>query len=233
MRCAVGLLAGGLLLTASAALFASESSAYRFPWSPGLDIELTQDCNDSRYDGHVGNNGWAWDFATPDAKEFPILVARGGTVTHVKMSSSTGCADASCMDYANYVVIDHGDGTSAVYLHLAKGSLDPAIRCGEKVVQGQPLATASSTGFSTGPHLHFQVNKTRPQRGPACECGPDGLGCDDDYANWWGFWSSSSHPSLPIRFDEWASDVCEDRTTLLPPSRNQSRSAIARNDARR
>lgn len=233
MRFAVGLLAGGLLLAASASLSASEPSAYRFPWAPGLDIELTQDCNDSRYAGHIGNNGWAWDFATPDAKEFPILVARGGTVTHVKMSSATGCADASCMDYANYVVIDHGDGTSSVYLHLAKGSLDPAIRCGEKVVQGQPLAIASSTGFSSGPHLHFQVNKTRPQRGPTCECGPDGLGCADDYANWWGFWSSSAYPSLPIRFDEWASDVCEDRTTLLPPSQNHARSAIARNDARR
>lgn len=230
MRFAVGLLAGGLLLTATASLSASETGSYRFPWAPGLQIELTQDCNDTRYNGHVGNNGWAWDFATPDAKEFPILAARGGTVTHVKMSSSEGCADTSCMDYANYVVIDHGDGSSAVYLHLAAGSLDPSVRCGEEVVQGQPLAIASSTGYSSGAHLHFQVNKTRPQRGPVCECGPDGLACPDDYANWGAFWSSASYPTLPIRFDEWASDVCENRTTLLPPSQNGARSEFARND---
>lgn len=230
MRFAVGLLAGGLLVVVPTALSASEPSPYRFPWPPGLEIELTQDCNDSRYNGHVGNNGWAWDFATPDAKSFPILVARGGTVTHVKMSSSTGCSDASCMDYANYVVIDHGDGTSSVYLHLEHGTLAPGIRCGEKVVQGQPLAMAGSTGFATGVHLHYQVNKTRPARGPSCECGPDGMACADDYANWWGFWSSASYPTLPVRFEEWPSDVCEDRTTTLPPSHNHVRTELARRD---
>lgn len=198
-----------------------DASPYRLPWSPEIEIELTQDCNDSRYDGHVGNNGWAWDFATPDAKEFPILVARGGTVTHVKMSSDKGCEDASCMDYANFIVIDHGDGTSSVYLHLAPGSLEPSIQCGETVVQGQRLATASHTGFASGPHLHYQVNRNRPGQGPSCECGPDGLACPDDFQAWRSFWSTSAYPSLPIRFAEWEADSCRDRAVVLPASKNE------------
>lgn len=224
MRFVAALLAGGLLTVALPSTL-SASGSYRFPWAPGLEIELTQDCNDSRYNGHVGNNGWAWDFATPDAKSFPIVVARGGTVTHVKMSSSKGCEDASCMNYANYIVIDHGDGTSSVYLHLAAGSLDPSIRCGERVAQGQRLAIASGTGFSSGPHLHYQVNRTREGRGPTCECGPDGLACPDDFEAWAKFWSTSAYPSLPIRFDEWESDVCQDRTVPLPRSKNTAPSS--------
>lgn len=224
MRFAMALFAGGLMtLALPSSLSASSPSPYKLPWAPGLDIELTQDCNDSRYDGHVGNNGWAWDFATPDAKEFPVLAARGGTITHVKMSSAKGCQEAECMNYANYIVIDHGDGTASVYLHLAAGSLEPNLQCGATVRQGQLLATASGTGFASGPHLHYQVNRTPPDRGPTCACGPDGLACPDDFAAWTSFWSSSAYPSLPVRFDEWESaDVCRDRDVSLPMSKNET-----------
>lgn len=205
---------------------ASEAGSYRFPWPAELDIELTQDCNDSRYGGHIGNNGWAWDFATPDASDFPVVAARGGVLTHVKMSSDKGCEDQSCMDYANYIVIDHGDGTSSVYLHLAQGSLEPSLKCGDEIARGQSLAIASGTGFSSGPHLHFQVNRSRPDQGPSCECGPDGLACPEDFASWASFWSTSAYPSLPVRFDEWESSaVCEDRFLRLPTSQNGSAKA--------
>ena len=47
----------------SLAVIASDAAAedYRLPWSPGLQVELTQDCNDSSYADHIGSGKNAWD----------------------------------------------------------------------------------------------------------------------------------------------------------------------------
>lgn len=51
------------------------------------------------------------------------------------------------------VDIDHGNGYHTWYAHLSKTNVHP----GERVVKGEPIALVGSTGFSTGPHLHYQV----------------------------------------------------------------------------
>ncbi len=51
------------------------------------------------------------------------------------------------------VDIDHGNGYHTWYAHLSKTNVVP----GERVTKGQPIASVGSTGFSTGPHLHYQV----------------------------------------------------------------------------
>lgn len=56
---------------------------------------------------------------------------------------------------ANYVIIDHGDGTTAEYFHLYKNTI--TVRAGEHVEQGQVIGQVGSSGCSTGPHLHFKV----------------------------------------------------------------------------
>src|SRR5437879_6104154 len=81
---------------------------YRLPWPPALAMELTQDCNDSFYADHVGSAKNAWDFA--NGAHFPVIAARAGVVTHVKVSSHSGCESSACVDLANYIVVDHGDG---------------------------------------------------------------------------------------------------------------------------
>jgi len=43
-------------------------------------------------------------------------------------------------------VIDHGDGTQTTMLHLAQGSLDPALACGAFVRRGQRVATTGAPG---------------------------------------------------------------------------------------
>jgi murein DD-endopeptidase MepM/ murein hydrolase activator NlpD len=181
-------------------------------------MELTQDCNDSFYGDHVGTGKNAWDFA--NGTQFPVSAAREGIVTHLKMSSDAGCDTSACVDYANYIVIDHGDGTASVYLHMAGGTLDPTVRCGQPVRQGQRLAIAGSTGWSTGPHLHYQVNAVHTGETRTCECGEDGTQCGSSEAAWSTFWSSSRYPSLPVTFDEWSAAECADRRMILPLSIN-------------
>lgn len=55
----------------------------------------------------------------------------------------------------NHLVLDLGGGTYALYAHLRRGSL--AVRPGDRVVAGQPVARCGNSGNSTEPHLHFQL----------------------------------------------------------------------------
>lgn len=61
---------------------------------------------------------------------------------------------ASLLAYGNIVILDHGMNLSSSYLHLDA----TAVREGETVTRGQVIGTVGDTGFSTGPHLHWEVN---------------------------------------------------------------------------
>ncbi|MGZ3450627.1 MAG: peptidoglycan DD-metalloendopeptidase family protein [Polyangiales bacterium] len=187
---------------------------YRLPWTAGTTMQLTQDCNDSCCSDHVGVDQWAWDFANGGA--FTVVAARGGTITHLKINSTTGCGTSSCANDANFIVIDHGDGTESVYLHLAGGSLKAGISCGAKVTSGQALATSGTTGWSTGIHLHFQVGKVHTGAA-TCECGAGGTGCSATTVPWASFWPTSTYPTVPISFAEWpAASSCANRRITMP-----------------
>jgi len=77
----------------------------------------------------------------------PILASDGGVVTESR--KSTG--------YGWIVVIDHGNGFSTLYAHMRPQ--DVKVQVGQKVGKGQPIALIGSNGWSTGPHLHFEVRK--------------------------------------------------------------------------
>jgi murein DD-endopeptidase MepM/ murein hydrolase activator NlpD len=55
--------------------------------------------------------------------------------------------------YGNYVIIAHGGGVETLYAHL----LQAAANVGDRVVRGQLIGLEGSTGFSTGPHVHFEL----------------------------------------------------------------------------
>jgi murein DD-endopeptidase MepM/ murein hydrolase activator NlpD len=51
----------------------------------------------------------------------------------------------------------NGEWITSSYMHLRKGSI--SVRKGQKVVEGQAIAESGNTGASTGPHLHFEIQR--------------------------------------------------------------------------
>ncbi len=64
--------------------------------------------------------------------------------------------------YGYYIVIDHGGGVSTLYAHLSKLSVNK----GDEVAAGQKIGETGSTGWSTGPHLHFELRINGTPKNP-------------------------------------------------------------------
>jgi murein DD-endopeptidase MepM/ murein hydrolase activator NlpD len=129
---------------------------YRLPYGDEVSFPIIQG-----YDAklsHRGTERFTLDFGMPVGT--PVHAARDGVVVLVEDSHDTGCAREQCGRYANFVVVLHSDGTTGEYFHLDRASV--AVRVGERVARGQPLARSGNTGFSTAPHLHFGVYRTGP-----------------------------------------------------------------------
>lgn len=125
---------------------------YRMPFGGSQMIPISQGYN-GRF-SHKGASAYALDFPMPWGT--PILASRGGTIVEVindKVASGIRTGES---EGDNRVVIEHLDGTFAVYAHLRHGG--PA-RVGQRVQSGELIGLSGDTGFSTGPHLHFEVYK--------------------------------------------------------------------------
>ncbi|SFB69368.1 M23 family metallopeptidase [Kaistella jeonii] len=85
----------------------------------------------------------------------PILAAREGIVVQVVDNNNKNCPDISCAKYNNKILIMHNDGTFADYSHLKyRGGV---VKKGDEVKKAQLIGYSGSTGFASGPHLHFAV----------------------------------------------------------------------------
>ncbi len=82
------------------------------------------------------------DYAAPAGT--PILAAGDGKVISATRNNASG----------NFVVIQHGQQFQTKYLHLSK--FGRGIRSGKRVEQGQIIGYVGSTGWATGPHLHYE-----------------------------------------------------------------------------
>lgn len=98
------------------------------------------------------------DFGGPGIAGTPVVAAWAGYVTNVHYPYP----GAMFAPDANYVQITHGDGVGTGYWHLQTIT----VAEGQFVAQGTVIGTCGSTGYSTGPHLHFEVyNRNSPNRG--------------------------------------------------------------------
>ncbi|NLV87336.1 MAG: peptidoglycan DD-metalloendopeptidase family protein [Clostridiales bacterium] len=105
-----------------------------YPSSNTYGMRLHPIFNEMRF--HAGT-----DIGAPTGT--PILAADSGTIATAAYGSG----------YGNYVVISHGSGVSTLYAHMSS----MAVSAGASVSKGQVIGYVGSTGWSTGPHLHFEV----------------------------------------------------------------------------
>jgi len=106
--------------------------------------------------------GLIWPVAGPITSPFgmrwgklhPGIDIGAGMGTPIHAAASGSVVYAGWMTgYGNLTVIDHGGGIATAYGHQSK--LEVSV--GAQVTQGQEIGLVGSTGFSTGPHLHFEV----------------------------------------------------------------------------
>lgn len=108
--------------------------------------------------------GWRWgayhqgiDIYSSNIRGANICASADGTVIKVVngcphdfgKNYSCGCGGG----YGNHCIIDHGNGYWTLYGH----SEGITVSVGQHVKKGQVIGTVGSTGYSTGPHLHFEV----------------------------------------------------------------------------
>ena len=107
------------------------------------------------YSHNLPGNRYAMDIAMPVGT--PVLAAKGGTVLDMRDSHDGHSTNLQDRAKTNYVRLLHADGTMTLYAHLKAHS--GTVRPGQPVKAGQLLALSGNTGYSTGPHLHFSVQR--------------------------------------------------------------------------
>lgn len=125
--------------------------AGHLPFEAGLRTHVSQGF--MGYVSHKDAHRYAVDFNVRLGT--PVAAFRAGIVKRMRSDSNKGCGTKKCADDANFVEIDHGDGTFGRYWHLKQHGVEVAV--GQSVCAGALLGYSGNTGFSTAPHLHMSV----------------------------------------------------------------------------
>jgi murein DD-endopeptidase MepM/ murein hydrolase activator NlpD len=116
-------------------------------------------CGTTTYNGHLGTDIsiQPYPFYKMDHDYIDIIAAAPGTI----VAKVDGNADKNCVlnngtVTANSIIVQHSDGSRALYWHMKKNSLTSKA-VGQTVVSGEFLGKVGSSGSSNTPHLHFEV----------------------------------------------------------------------------
>lgn len=130
---------------------------YRFPFEKSGTFAVSQAYPDTITHTDPSSQ-YAIDFVMPIGTH--ICAARGGVVIEIASDFfEAGVNAAKDGPRANVVRILHDDGTMSLYGHLNWNSI--RVVPGQRVARGEYIADSGNTGFSTGPHLHFVVQRNR------------------------------------------------------------------------
>jgi murein DD-endopeptidase MepM/ murein hydrolase activator NlpD len=118
---------------------------------------LDYNCETNTYDAHQGTDIaiWPFGFFKMENNQVEVIAAAAGTI----VQKADGNFDRNCATNsltANSIIIQHADGSQALYWHMKKNSVTSKI-VGQTVVAGEYLGIVGSSGSSTGPHLHFEI----------------------------------------------------------------------------
>lgn len=131
--------------------FAGRSLERTFLASP---MEITRVTSGFKMRLHPIHNTWrahtGVDYGAPTGA--PVRSVGDGVVSFAGGQSG----------YGNTVEVDHGNGNSTLYAHLSRIE----VRRGERVERGQRVGAVGSTGWATGPHLHFEFKERGVQKDP-------------------------------------------------------------------
>jgi murein DD-endopeptidase MepM/ murein hydrolase activator NlpD len=127
--------------------------AYRIPYRSGKTYSVLQGFHGMF--SHHGSNEYAVDFDCPVATH--VLAARPGIVVATNAAAQGAGTTSDFLEYkkTNFVLVLHDDGTLGEYMHLAPAGVE--VLPGKQVNRGDELALSGNTGYSSTPHLHFQV----------------------------------------------------------------------------
>ena len=137
--------------------FVIAAAGYKLPTAAGVPWIITQGPYGTF--SHWGNSLHAFDIA-PRSGSCVVAMQAGIAYTH-----DLGLRqDHRHHSFGNYITIDHGNGEFSHYAHLATGTF--VVKNGERVEQGQALATAGNSGYTLGEgggyHVHVSVTRELP-----------------------------------------------------------------------
>lgn len=131
------------------------SATYRLPFADGLSFIIGQAPGGPLVTHNTPDSEQAIDFTMPEGT--PIVAARSGIVIAAEGHNQFGGKDPAMLSMANHVRILHADDSIATYGHLAPSGVQVGV--GQRVTVGSVIGRSGSTGYSSGPHLHFVVHQ--------------------------------------------------------------------------
>lgn len=129
--------------------------SYRLPFADGQSFVISQAPGGPMATHNAPDSEQAIDFSMPE--NTPIVAARSGVVISAEGANRFGGRDKDFLGMANHVRILHADDSIATYAHLAPRGV--VVGVGQRVAAGTVIGYSGSTGYSSGPHLHFAVHQ--------------------------------------------------------------------------
>ncbi len=142
--------------------FLIASAGYKLPTAAGVPWIITQGPYGTF--SHWGNSLHAFDIAPGSSNKSTgscVVAMKAGIVYTHDLGLGQ---DHRHHSFGNYITIDHGTGEFSHYAHLATGTF--VVKNGQRVEQGQALATAGNSGYTLGEgggyHVHVSVTRELP-----------------------------------------------------------------------